>query len=118
MEHVYSTTKQNKTKQKKTKYHHHMKQATYNFVYCNLRNFYEEIAIPWFRQLVSVLSLHRHGFNPKASHVGFVKDRVLPKYFSFTCQEHSTNHLYSHSTSLTYLQFSTTTATNNTIKKH
>jgi hypothetical protein len=60
-----------------------MKKATNTFVYFNHRNFYEENAMPWLRQLVSGLSLHRYGFNPKAPLVVFVMDRVLPKYFSF-----------------------------------
>lgn len=44
--------------------------------------------MPWLRQLVSSLSLQRHGFNPKAAHVEFVVDIVTlgqgySKYFSF-----------------------------------
>jgi hypothetical protein len=65
-----------------------MKQATYTSVYFKLRIFYKENSMPWLRQLVSGLSLQRHGFNSKAAHVGFVVDIVTlgqgsSKYFSF-----------------------------------
>jgi len=44
--------------------------------------------MPWLRQLVSGLSLQRHGFSPKAAHVEFVVDIITlgqgsSKYFSF-----------------------------------
>jgi hypothetical protein len=42
-----------------------------------LEFFNEENAMPWLRQLVSGLSLQRHGFSPNAAHVGFVVDIVI-----------------------------------------
>jgi hypothetical protein len=35
-----------------------------------------EVALPWFRQLVADLSMVRPSFNPRPIHVGFVVDKV------------------------------------------
>jgi len=75
--------------------------------------------MPWLRQLVSGLSLQRHGFSPKAAHVGFVVDIVIlgqgsSKYFSFPVRS---IHPYSHSIPLTSHQPYTIIATNNIIQK-
>ena len=106
-----------------TKYYNHMKQATYTFVYFNPRIFYVENATLWLRQLVSGLLLHRHGFNPKAAHVGFVVDIATlgqgsSQVLLFSCQDYSNKHPYSHSTSLTYHQLYTIITSNNIIQKH
>jgi hypothetical protein len=77
--------------------------------------------MPWLRQLVPGLSLQRHGFSPKATHVrcgGYSNTGTgFLQVLQFSCQVHSSKHPYSHNTSLTYNQPYTIIATNNIIKK-